>query len=349
MITAIEGESVGGRAQWRASPHSNADSAGSFGNGKRGFQVPPRRPRPSGILTAVVLAPFIAGSCGPDQLTFDLHEYAAYPLASEIPAGLALSALGRIAVFEQSSPIVTLLGPDTNSSKTSIHVARGVVGVAFIGDTIVEVATDTPPALSRFTLQGKPIGSTPLHLDDRMVEAQAENGIWYFGTLALKPVRYRVIRRGANGPRNVFSVSGDSLLRSVPGLFRFSVFGGEVLVTRRERPFTVTRLDTSGAVLRSVEPGGIAFSDSGATERWLSLPALSLGAPYLQTLANVRTNERRILRVSRDGLLLKETILSAPIGFVASYPTERILVGVRSLRVREIVLYRWSTAARRSE
>lgn len=78
-----------------------------------------------------------------------------------------------------------------------------------------------------------------------------------------------------------------------------------------------------------------------APQRLIALSTLRLESGFLQTLADPRTLSRWLVIYARSGAMIRATALDAPIGFIASYPAQGVVLAIRQLEHQEIVLYRW--------
>lgn len=78
---------------------------------------------------------------------------------------------------------------------------------------------------------------------------------------------------------------------------------------------------------------------------WHAFPLMSLDRGYMRVLSDLRGNRRRFELWDEHGRFLETTVVSAPIAFIASLPTHRLLLGMRAGRAHELVVFQWSWLA----
>jgi len=133
-----------------------------------------------------------------------------------------------------------------------------------------------------------------------------------------------------------------SLIQENPRDLHFRVHdGGRVFAfTQVLHPFK-TVLVRRG----EVEPMWIAPPDTTVSALpkgvWVALPLLPLDFGYLQTLSNLASDERVLLRFDDTGILLKSSVVPIRMAFVDTHPSTQIAITAREITASEIAIYKW--------
>lgn len=146
-----------------------------------------------------------------------------------------------------------------------------------------------------------------------------------------------------DGSWAVFRVGVDQeVFRIDPGLAgdlgaRLSGGPSEVTATLVGRPFRSWRIGRD----LGIEPLEAIPSPQG--DSWYSLPTLSVHPGWLQVISDHRSDSRVLVSYDQDGRMIRSTVLSVALGFVASDAAKRSLVGMRDLGSgrKEVVVDRW--------
>lgn len=126
--------------------------------------------------------------------------------------------------------------------------------------------------------------------------------------------------------------------------FHLTSVGCDVIVTRVLPPFESSRLTPEGdrALIAQPEMSTMEKVQSGYFRGWVSLPLIPLDKGYIQVLANLRSDQRLLIRYGIDGEQRATRELDAPVGLLGSLVSQRLIVGIRDLGSRtEAVMYRW--------
>jgi hypothetical protein len=89
--------------------------------------------------------------------------------------------------------------------------------------------------------------------------------------------------------------------------------------------------------LASATSAGLQDSLAG----WIGLGVLPLDTGYVLTVADPRSDERRIVLFDLEGRPVRTTSVRASWGAVAAIPKEHQLLAVRRTNVLELVVYKW--------
>lgn len=224
--------------------------------------------------------------------------------------------------------------------------AVGVLHAASVADSLIEVAAGT--SVFRVSNAGHAVSSLDYRVPIRPVAATRLRGIWYIGGSDTVGA-YRVFALKGPESQPVILVPYDSLVASSDDTTFFQAAhlasSDSLLVLTVVRPPHTTRVyDTVGTQLLSFAPAfgpATAITAGQPAADWASLSTLPLDCGYLQVLADLRSDRRRLLVYDAAGRLLRETEMDVPIGFVSSSPSGRRLVATRHLGTSEIVQYRW--------
>lgn len=88
-------------------------------------------------------------------------------------------------------------------------------------------------------------------------------------------------------------------------------------------------------------PGDMPGSQS-TDASWYGLPLLRLDRGFLRVVADLRSHTRRLEVFDRRGRHESTTLIVEPLGFFASDPEGRLLLGMRGVQEQHLVLFRWS-------
>lgn len=95
------------------------------------------------------------------------------------------------------------------------------------------------------------------------------------------------------------------------------------------------------AALRNSVPSDTVATHFRLVPRWFPLPLLPLDSGFLQVLADVRSDTRRIELWDEAGRHIRTTVLHSPIGLFSSSPEHRLLLGMKGGDPFRLILYRW--------
>lgn len=121
--------------------------------------------------------------------------------------------------------------------------------------------------------------------------------------------------------------SGGIILASIAWPFRWRVVPGEPL-NHPSAPYSDT--------IR-----GLGLEVDEFTE-WAGLPVVELDSGYIQTLADMRSDQRILVLFDHAGTPVRHRVLDVPLGIVASNPTAHLLLVLRRTDRLELVVYLWS-------
>lgn len=129
---------------------------------------------------------------------------------------------------------------------------------------------------------------------------------------------------------------------SFPVLASLSPVDSSVFVTVRREPFTVIEISPSGRELRRLTPSLPRPSRrSLRDEGWVALGSLMIGNATIEVLADVHGLRRRFAVFDSTGRYLRAATLDAPMVPVVNLPRLRQVVGLRTGRKQELVMYSW--------
>lgn len=100
----------------------------------------------------------------------------------------------------------------------------------------------------------------------------------------------------------------------------------------------------SGGLIGSLRPSraNAEALQRGAFQHWISLPAIRVDSAYLQTLGDLRSDYRFIIRFSSSGDEEEVRVVDAPMGLQVSSLHPPAIYGTRDLgNILEFVRYRW--------
>ena len=211
--------------------------------------------------------------------------------------------------------------------------------------------TNDPPALKRFSANGVLLDTDYIPITGHVVDATYTPTLGW-AVLLSTPQRILTValRMPANDRWKVLPVGGPIATNSERPM-HITVAPNEVLLTVVQSPhvvYSVRRSDGRVTAFRQSKPSSSAASRDTASSAvpiapWISLPTLSLGTGYLQTLSDTGSDRRIFVRYDENGLEVEKRSIDVPLGFsMATTDGERgRLWGGRQLNYLEVVRYKW--------
>jgi hypothetical protein len=238
------------------------------------------------------------------------------------------SIYGALATrFVDSNRLIEVLDP-SNGRLVRMDTTGAISGESFLGpftDSLVLVAA-TPIGASWGVAGRDRHGNIHLYIKEPGHPAT------HVGTLRRSDYAQTLPDSGA--PLNVY--------------LRGTTSSGRLLATLQWFPFQVSLFPVDHARLLNFAPGllsvlpNVARSIDSLNHRALiSLPAVSLDQGYLQTIADLKSDSRVLVRYDERGKVVAQVHLAIPLGILQSLPTKRELLAVRTSGGSELVLYEW--------
>lgn len=119
-----------------------------------------------------------------------------------------------------------------------------------------------------------------------------------------------------------------------------------VLVSSTQWPFRWLSVEANGETRLASSP--LSFhSDRGLPDDstrwagWVALPVLRLDRGYLQTLADLASDTRRLVLYDDQGRVQSVRDVNVPFGIIGSFREKQVLIGLRRTDRLELVVYRW--------
>jgi hypothetical protein len=193
---------------------------------------------------------------------------------------------------------------------------------------------------------------TPYSIAFRPVEGARGRAGWYVGGIDADH-NLRIVRIDSLGNSAPYYKVPSARLTTQAGDTAFfkpthmTPVGDSLLVTIVNAPFENIVIDDRGKEVRSFRPPPPPVTTThNATEaaraaKWISLATLRLDCGFLQTLSDVRSDQRRLVLFDNAGAPLRNSEIAAPLGFIYAMPTAQRLFAVRAMSSAEIVTYRW--------
>lgn len=308
-----------------------------------------------GCLVPVPALLAIAASCEgrnqPSSLELEEVSSLAFPDSMAI-TGVKSDGKGRFVAWGAASGTIASLEERKWRLLRISDNATSVAGVGYdsLGTTqaLILEADESGGRPVPYIVSIPPTAASRIRIDvpARVVQGVRASDRWYLAAVA------------SDSSMEVYSWTSDerarALLRIPPrtGMgahiprVHLSLDLNELLITRADSPFTVQRTDRAGKSLTSASPlrDHRVLDALAATPNalWVSLPAVALDVSVIQTLADLRSEQRVFVVSNRAGRVHSVGRLSTPLGFVDSDIPGRLVCAVRTLNTRELVCYRWS-------
>ncbi|MBA2670603.1 MAG: hypothetical protein H0U67_09555 [Gemmatimonadetes bacterium] len=279
-----------------------------------------------------------------------LAEESAYILPDSFPV-TAMAALdnGRIGLLSNRDYV--LIAHRGSFAEVGVGVLRRPVGIGVNPKSGRVEVVDAQRREIVSLLPAEGVNHRRLTVPIAIGAAVRVTGGWYVG--------------GSDGTevRRVFYVPDDGRVRQVHSwssarrpsgqpAARLSALDDRVIITEADSPFHSVIVDSAGRLVSRLEapdPDDASIQPAQRERRWSSLPVLRAGFLFLQVVSDLASDTRLVMTYDESGTLLRVAEVGIPIGFGATIPEHSLLVGIRRFGPQEIVSYRWSWGARRSQ
>ncbi len=303
---------------------------------------PASRRRGNRSLYVYLACPLLLGSAGATCTSpggagngITLTELWATPLPVEwgVPTGLWIRGDTVLAWSAEESFLLVASGGFL--SRIDLPGTRPLAG-RLVGGRITIVETN-PPAIVEMPVDGSAETRTPFNIPGQLRSAAWVEGAWYLSVGDESLVALYQVRRPDGSARRVGSLP-------TPG--HLSSSASALLVAGYSPPFEVSLVDLSGKLMRSCTTLGSAADSlvrSWPDGLWVSMPPMELlGGDLLQTVTDVRSDRRLLLRYSRTSSTpVRTTEVNLPMALLAADPHQRRVAGIRNINNPELVVYRW--------
>jgi hypothetical protein len=174
------------------------------------------------------------------------------------------------------------------------------------------------------------------------IPVAAEVGIgcsadWYVGGRDASGF-FHVYRLSGANPIPIWRASHASA--SIAPYF-LSCLGTQIAVTDVLPPFQTVEIESSTRMSPTLDSTGLG---SSASPRWVSSPLFMLGNRWLQVLADLDGDDRRLVIYGEDRQELRQRELAAPFGVLTTSDKAPLLLGTRQAKGTQVVLYQWRWA-----
>lgn len=302
--------------------------------------VPPRAMARATALALLLSAlgwtrPVVGQSLPPDSLI----EIVAYriPLRFQV-RGAAINDSGTVLYWSDSAAAVVA----QNARAIEIvcpRLPRRPIAAAFVSDSsAVEIVDAGSGAV--FRRDGDCRQIFPLRAAGGFVSAARTRIGWVLGVVAPSGAGSVVAVDTLGGALWSFSSQAGPNEAWDPRYTHLSAVATGVAFSALRWPFQWLWLAADGSVVARADTASLGRALPGA-EQWLGLPLVAVGNSLVQTIADPRSDQRRLVVYRRDGSLVRVVGLNTAMGLLASSPNGRLAVAVRRTDVLEIVVYRW--------
>ena len=292
--------------------------------------------------TGAILLTLLSSGAGNAQVPdtavatqYVLHEVEVHRLPLGFhPHGLDASPDGNIIIWSTVADSILNIRSDGTQRWIHVHGARNPVGVACAsGCSEVNIADAGRTRLLRASQAGTLLWDSVA--SSRFVGAAWAGGVWY----GLAP--------DTAGDLSVVSLQSkaEPVARiSLPdhlqgrGVAHISSTGDALLIALLHAPYRVHWIDPrtgESRVFAAIE--GVVPADTSQT--WVALPPVPTWDGYIQTLSDLRSDLRILIRYDTSGRILRRQQIRAPIAIIGSQPTERVLFAARDVGWIEVVRY----------
>lgn len=292
----------------------------------------------------------IGGGCNaliPDVPSIDLREVASDAVPDSFLVAHVVSADNGVFALTAANWPHLLVGREGVWTEFGAGLLQRPVGIAFASDgSIAEVVDGALQAILHFT-GDRIVRTEPIPLDPHIYTAlYSETAGWYVAavdSIGTTQVYWRGMDRGQHGIIDIDGLPTDAATNDV--ILAFSP-SGSLIVARRRQPYVwalvdgdrqVRIIDVYDKASKTFRSGSTRFLDP----LWVAIGVLPVSGNLLYSLADLRSSDRRLLLVTPDGRLVRQTKFEGPMGFVYHIPGQPRVIAVRDLGKQEIVTYGW--------
>ncbi|MEK7668311.1 MAG: hypothetical protein AAB409_06655, partial [Gemmatimonadota bacterium] len=279
--------------------------ASMFGTARSCGMSMSRRVTPRAAALALLLCPlaWTGPAAGQSPPTDSLIEIAAYPLPPRFALrGAAVNDAGSVLYWTDSSAVVVA----QSSAGIEIVCRRGLrrpIGAAFVSDgSGVEIVDAGSRAVLR--RDGDCHQVFALRAAGEFVSAGRTSSGWVFGLVA--PSGAGLVMAVDTAGSETWSTSAQALRAELwdPRLSHLSAAGTGVVLSASRWPFPWLWITRDGSVVAQSDTTSLSRA-LPATEDWIGLPAVAVGGALVQTIADPRSDQRRIVVYGRDGRVVR--------------------------------------------
>lgn len=120
--------------------------------------------------------------------------------------------------------------------------------------------------------------------------------------------------------------------------------GDELIIGLLQAPFTWWRIGLNGhegaGVEEAIRPPVFPLHTTAPGGLWIALPPIRLTGQTLQTFSDVTSDIRVLATYSAEGQILHSRIVHSPIGLIAGYPRENLVLAAAALDVPVVLVDR---------
>lgn len=228
-------------------------------------------------------------------------------------------------------------------------VVPGILGIAFVDDTTIEVLHRY--GIARLGVSGHRVSADSFDVPQGVRSAGSVNGRWVVGVRDSNG-GFRIETLARNGVRRVvrllssYSPVWIERKQAFTPAATISVDATDAYATLLEAPYTTYRINVDEAAVEdSFYLPNAQIQDSGggaSTEaRLVAIGLIPFSEGFLLVLADPRRDARVIYLYDSSGGLVRKRVVSGALGLISADLERQTFLAERSTDVTELVLYRW--------
>jgi hypothetical protein len=288
---------------------------------------------------------FIALACRGSSRELDhlvLHEISSTTLGSALILGTASAPDGTVLVWGPHHYFAVIRA---NGKTSVLPVTKDVLGAAWVSPDVVQIVFER--TLAEFSKQDGVFREVKINTPLPIVQAIRTEDGWFVGlesTTGDFELHQLVNGNSSRLVARVVPRGGESLVANWVQLARLSHGVG---LTRRLWPFESRLFYREPNRMLLIGPdtgviGPLIRSNHRRSTTWASLPLFEFQGGFLQTLADLASDERLILWYDKTGALRQARSVSVPMGLVGQAKEDSVLIALRRTNALELVRYAWS-------
>lgn len=270
-------------------------------------------------------------------------------------AGASYSPTGALLVWSSRSPLLLYSNSSTRMTRMEFPSNQAPIAVGFENDTVIDILASSMGRVLRTTVsEPRTFVEYQLQLpEDSLLVTTAVRmrGAWCVATQNRSGVLaiYSVLDAGGSTKLASFHRSGYSkqLPDSLAQLgVHLSEAAGGCIVSMWWAPFESFWYTVDGVLVEELRPPADSLNGTGPsggqTPALIALPLLPVDSGFIQTISDLRSDDRILLLYPPQRERIRRIVLHSPIGFFATYSPTRTILGMRATDAKQLLIYHWS-------
>lgn len=305
----------------------------------------PRGRQHLAMLLVTQVSPFVVmAGCGDRILGSPVRLDLTIDNSYAVPDTFAISTVaahnsGTLALLSDSQPYV-LLGSNGTYVELGVGVLEQPIAAAFDTPSLLDVLDGARKSVIQFS-DLRLVREWPLDVSGEIVAGmRLSDRSWL--VLARDESRQMSLIQVVLGEAVRFQHLPNVPVDPVGRVRMLELPNGDLVLSDTFNPQRLVRVRLPTEILtRDLYDRSMERESGTLSPYWIAAGWVALDEFLVYTVADLRSDERRILLIDSNLNVIRETRLQAPFALVAHVPSEETAIGVRRLNAQELVFYRW--------